>query len=646
MLIVLFGFLFVTVSSRLTGEIGSSSNPISGMTVATLLLTCLCFVALGWTSPGDRLTALSVAAVVCIAASNGGTTSQDLKTGYLVGATPKWQQLAIVAGALTSALVIGWILIQLNTAYTIYTSRSLPVLTTPLDLEEIKRTGEQDKAPGDDAPYWVWRAAEGNDQKVAPGKYLVDDKGQIRYLVDPGINGKRSHRDDGSEVVRFKAPKAVLMSLITDGILRGKLPWPLVLLGVAIAIVLELCGVPSLAFAVGVYLPLSSSTPILIGGLARFVADRWGRQTPGADAETESDTSPGALLSTGYIAGGAIGGVAIAFLSFSDTIPSLMSKWQYRTHTAGSEQTLTALAQEMARHELGLPSDAFLEEDNKRRVDELADDIAGLNQELKPRFVPVPKNFPLRLPQIKDPYVVPADTTLGKLAEEKLGSAAKAQLLLSLNQNRLIRVPRGMPLALPAQKTYLVKTEGSLAEVARAALHSNDPSQMVRLYKFNRLDEDVSPRYVVVPAGKQIDLPKGLRYKAKANTYLGDVAEEVFDAPSRAADILDLNLGELVRIKPNTTLLLPEDKPYIVTQDATLEDVAQAALGAGDRAAILYDLNHDELEKPILIPKDTVLKLPQANWPGVAAFGLLTAFLIVVGLGWMLGDPSLDKSND
>src|SRR5438874_7188877 len=105
LLIVLFGFLFVTVSSRLTGEIGSSSNPISGMTVATLLLTCLIFVLLGWTKPEDRLTALSVAAVVCIAASNGGTTSQDLKTGYLIGATPKWQQWAIVVGALTSALV-------------------------------------------------------------------------------------------------------------------------------------------------------------------------------------------------------------------------------------------------------------------------------------------------------------------------------------------------------------------------------------------------------------------------------------------------------------------------------------------------------------------------------------------------------------
>src|SRR5439155_19823465 len=130
-LVLLFGFLFVTVSSRLTGEIGSSSNPISGMTVATLLLTCLIFVALGWTHPEDRLTALSVAAVVCIAASNGGTTSQDLKTGYLVGATPKWQQLAIGIGALSSSLVIGWILVLLNDANTVYTTKGLPALKEP-----------------------------------------------------------------------------------------------------------------------------------------------------------------------------------------------------------------------------------------------------------------------------------------------------------------------------------------------------------------------------------------------------------------------------------------------------------------------------------------------------------------------------------
>src|SRR5437773_2809124 len=120
LMIVVFGFLFVTVSSRLTGEIGSSSNPISGMTVATLLLTCLVFVLVGWTGPLYYVTALSVGAIVCIASSNGGTTSQDLKTGFLVGATPRNQQIAIVIGALVSAIALGPVLLKLNDAATVY----------------------------------------------------------------------------------------------------------------------------------------------------------------------------------------------------------------------------------------------------------------------------------------------------------------------------------------------------------------------------------------------------------------------------------------------------------------------------------------------------------------------------------------------
>ncbi len=123
-MVVLFGFLFVTVSSRLTGEIGSSSNPISGMTVATLLLTCLIFVLMGWVGLSYRLAALSIAGIVCIAASNGGTTSQDLKTGFLVGATPRSQQISILVGALTSAVVIGFTLLLLNDASTVVTGRA------------------------------------------------------------------------------------------------------------------------------------------------------------------------------------------------------------------------------------------------------------------------------------------------------------------------------------------------------------------------------------------------------------------------------------------------------------------------------------------------------------------------------------------
>src|SRR5437899_4829877 len=120
LLIVVIGFLFTTVSSHLTGEIGSSSCPISGMTVATLLLTCLVFLIIGWTAPPYFVTALSIGGIVCIAASNGGTTSQDLKTGFLVGSTPSYQQIAILVGALASALVLGPILLTMNQSGTVY----------------------------------------------------------------------------------------------------------------------------------------------------------------------------------------------------------------------------------------------------------------------------------------------------------------------------------------------------------------------------------------------------------------------------------------------------------------------------------------------------------------------------------------------
>ncbi len=319
LLIVLFGFLFVTVSSRLTGEIGSSSNPISGMTVATLLLTCLIFVIMSkidpngeWVGKGARLTALSIAAIVCIAASNGGTTSQDLKTGYLVGGTPRNQQLSLLVGALSSALVIGVILLVLNDASTVYAKRDFPGIRAPMG--ELSRT-EKPRDVADAADYKVWHVGEGDVAGLPAGKYLVDDAGSVRYLVDPGINGTETQRADGSTVQKYNAPKARLMSLIIDGILTNKLPWGLVLLGVGIALVLELCLVPSLPFAVGLYLPLSSSTPIFVGGVVRWVADKWTKKSA-----AEGDMSPGVLFSSGYIAGGSIAGIAVALLSLSPAL--------------------------------------------------------------------------------------------------------------------------------------------------------------------------------------------------------------------------------------------------------------------------------------------------------------------------------------
>ncbi|MSR75092.1 MAG: oligopeptide transporter, OPT family [Planctomycetes bacterium] len=324
LLIVVFGFLFVTVSSRLCGEIGSSSNPISGMTVATLLLTCLMFLIMGWTAPHYYVTALSVGAIVCIAASNGGATSQDLKTGFLVGATPRHQQVSILLGALASALILGPILIRLNDAATVYVpigsaeveAKNMRVDVSTLTKRE-KLQGPQ--AEGDDRTYLVWNRIDANGTAA---RYLVDERdGTARYLVDPGINGAHVKRPDGSAVTKFDAPKATLMSYIIKGILDRKLPWALVILGAMIALVLELAGVPSLAFAVGVYLPLAASAPIFVGGAVRWIADRRNRVLPHNKGKSEEeltadgDRSGGVLLASGYIAGGAIAGIIIAFLA-------------------------------------------------------------------------------------------------------------------------------------------------------------------------------------------------------------------------------------------------------------------------------------------------------------------------------------------
>jgi putative OPT family oligopeptide transporter len=321
-LIVIFGFLFVTVSSRLTGEIGSSSNPISGMTIATLLLTCLIFLIVGWTGSAYYVTALSVGAIVCIASSNGGSTSQDLKTGYILGATPKFLQVAILFGSFASALVLGPMLLALNNSYSVY----VPVTAAEaaglhVDVSALTKTERLSgpQAADDPGTYLVWHKSDPSGG--AAEKYLVDKAGRAVWLVDPGINGTHETRPDGSSVKKFNAPKAVLISYIIKGILGHKLPWSLVLLGVMISITLEMSGVPSLAFAVGLYLPLSSSSPIWAGGMVRWLVDAYTRRRHAGKDLTEeqmvaeTDKSPGVLLASGYIAGGALAGIVIALLA-------------------------------------------------------------------------------------------------------------------------------------------------------------------------------------------------------------------------------------------------------------------------------------------------------------------------------------------
>jgi putative OPT family oligopeptide transporter len=334
LLILVFGFLFSTVSSRLTGEVGSSSNPISGMAVATLLFTCLIFLIMGWTGGQYYVTALSVGAIVCIAASNAGTTSQDLKTGFLVGATPRLQQYAILAGALASALILGPILLQLNDAGTVYVPAAQVAPNLKVDASKLTATAQLQgpQAAQDHKTYKVWQKT---DTAGGPaGKYLVAEDGKLAYLVDPGINGQYHTRPDGTEVKKFDAPKAVLMSYIIKGILGRQLPWTLVLFGVMITIVLEMSGVEALAFAVGVYLPLVSTLPIAIGGLVRWQVDRRNAKLPqyaGLSADEHQavgDRSSGTLLASGYIAGGALAGIIIAVTAGVLTgFDNMMNKW-------------------------------------------------------------------------------------------------------------------------------------------------------------------------------------------------------------------------------------------------------------------------------------------------------------------------------
>ncbi|HEY2964181.1 MAG TPA: oligopeptide transporter, OPT family [Pyrinomonadaceae bacterium] len=337
-LIIAFGFLFVTVSSRLTGEVGSSSNPISGMTVATLLLTCLVFLIIGWTAPPYFVTALSIGGIVCIAASNGGTTSQDLKTGFLVGSTPKYQQIAILVGALVSAIALGPILLAMNQSGSVYVpvaqnkDFSFPAgfAFTP---DQFVKTGDQPKqerlvggqASSDTGSYYVVHKT-GTEYGPA-GRYFVNAQGQPVYLADPGINGIYDKVPGTSNTVaKFTAPKATLMSYIIKGILSRELPWGLVLLGVMITIVLELSGVPSLAFAVGVYLPISTSAPIFVGGAVRWLVDLYLRKKPEnmnlseEHMAAETDKSPGVLLASGYIAGATLAGVIYAFMNLKESI--------------------------------------------------------------------------------------------------------------------------------------------------------------------------------------------------------------------------------------------------------------------------------------------------------------------------------------
>ena len=251
LLVIIFGAFFVTVSSRIVGLIGSSNNPISGMTIATLMGTCLIFIAVKWTGQVYEPMALVVGGMICIAAANAGATSQDLKTGYLVGATPKYQQIALFVGAIVSSIAIG---------------ATIKILDQP--------TAEM--------------AAQGIQHAIGTDKY--------------------------------PAPQGTLMATLIKGILSFNLDWQFVLVGVFIAVVMELCGIKALSFAIGIYLPLSTTLPIFIGGAIRGVVEWRQKKKKIIIAPEEEDLGKGNLFATGLVAGGALAGVLVAILSSIDSV--------------------------------------------------------------------------------------------------------------------------------------------------------------------------------------------------------------------------------------------------------------------------------------------------------------------------------------
>jgi putative OPT family oligopeptide transporter len=333
-LAVIFAFLFVSVSSRICGQIGASSNPISGMTVAAVLMTSLIFLGVGWTGIEHRVLALSIGGVVCVAAAVGAATSQDLKTGFLVGATPMRQQVALLFGVTTSAIMIGGMIAFLNNAKTTIVARDYPGVqvgnfeSAPMTLEgKSYKVGHLFERTGD-AP---------------AGRYLVSEAGSIAYFVDPGIGGREDTDYSGRHVEKLDSPKAQIMALVVDGILTQKLPWGLILIGAFIAVVMEILGLPSLAVAVGTYLPISTSATIFMGGIVRWLVER---RSPASGRTVDTgDSGPGVLFSSGLIAGGAILGVGIAALQAvrKDQFISI-THWMGGGVTSVTENTLVAIA--------------------------------------------------------------------------------------------------------------------------------------------------------------------------------------------------------------------------------------------------------------------------------------------------------------
>jgi len=286
--VVIFGFLFVTVAGRISGLLGNSSNPVSGMSIATLMATCAIFFLAGWTAPNYAVLALMIGGVVCTAAAIAGATSQDLKTGYLVGATPFWQQMGLLVGVTISTVAIGATLNLMNKGLEKYLPTKIPVSVEALP-SGVKVERENFVYQG---KTYVLINSLGSHE-IPDGEYLYDPAiKRIEYQWAQGIGSDKA-----------PAPQARLMATVINGILNQRLPWRLVLMGVALVIAVEVLGVRSLAFATGSYLSIATTAAMFAGGLVRALVEATTKK------KDESEASPGALYSSGLIAAGGVFGL-------------------------------------------------------------------------------------------------------------------------------------------------------------------------------------------------------------------------------------------------------------------------------------------------------------------------------------------------
>jgi uncharacterized oligopeptide transporter (OPT) family protein len=339
LLIVVFGFLFVTVSSRIVGLIGSSANPISGMTIATLMATAAVFLVKGWTAPAYGALAITVGGVVCIASANAGDTSQDLKTGYLVGATPWKQQLALMIGVCVSTFAVGITLSMVNRGY-----EEFRPITKAWDIS-APHDGVQNQGTFTRKEF---RVIEPNktQQTMQGSNYILfnalgsHELADGKYLYDPATKTIEVQWTEGIGSEKAAAPQARLMATVINGILRQQLPWGLVLLGVFLVIAIELMGVRSLTFAVGSYLSIATTFAIFLGGMVRWMVDRAAAKA--GETTEESEISPGSLYASGLIAAGGIVGLMGVAMKLWESVSNRNNPVQF-PHTFLSRDWVSVL---------------------------------------------------------------------------------------------------------------------------------------------------------------------------------------------------------------------------------------------------------------------------------------------------------------